>query len=180
LWPFQSSLWKIAYSHILGKNANYPQIRAPEMRTRRLIARAVPRRFWAISISATTPEELPLSYDLAFFANRQGMTLEDVRTAYRQACAGELPDEGADDATLSQFVAALESRYPQLSALRDDQIDESPWSCDFDLGARHLIVCMAFSKAEEAGAFILQLLSTHSLVLYDPQSDQAFLGDRTL
>lgn len=121
-----------------------------------------------------------MSYDLAFFANRQGLTLEDVRTAYRQACEGEAPDDGEDDATLARFVAALENRYPPLSALSDDQIDDSPWSCDFDLGARHLIVCMSFSKAEEVGAFILRLLSTHSLVLYDPQSDQAFLGDRAL
>lgn len=121
-----------------------------------------------------------MSYDLGFFAHRQGLTLEDVRKAYRQACAGELPDEGADDATLAQFTAALESRYPQLSALRDDQIDDSPWSCDFDCGPRHLIVSMSFSRAEEVGAYILQLLNTHALVLYDPQSDQAFLGDRAL
>lgn len=121
-----------------------------------------------------------MSYDLGFFAPREGLTLEDVRTAYRQACEGELPNEGAADATLAQFAAALESRYPQLSALRDDQIDDSPWSCDFDFGARHLIVSMSFSKAEEVGAYILQLLNTHALVLYDPQSDQAFLGDRAL
>jgi len=89
-------------------------------------------------------------------------------------------DNGVIDTTLANFVAALERQYPQLSALREDQLDGSPWSCDFDLGAHHLVVSMSFSKAPEVGNLIHRLLSQHSLVIYDPQSDSAFIEDRLL
>jgi hypothetical protein len=121
-----------------------------------------------------------VSYDLGFFTYRDGLMLQDVRNAYRKACAGESTDDGVTDTTLASFVSALEQQYPQLSALRDEQLDNSPWSCDFDLGAHHLVICMTFSKAEEVGTFILGLLSKYSLVLYDPQSDRAFINDRQL
>ena len=121
-----------------------------------------------------------MSYDLAFFANRKGLTLEEVRASYQQACAGEAADEEGDDATLQSFVSALERRYPQLSALQAERLDDSPWACDFEQGSRHLIVCMSFRRAEEVGAFIQQLLHTHSIVLYDPQADQAFIDDQPL
>ncbi|WP_052001127.1 MULTISPECIES: hypothetical protein [Burkholderia] len=121
-----------------------------------------------------------MSYDLGFFTYRDGQTLHDVRTAYHEACAGDLTNEGVTDATLESFVAALERQYPQLSALQDDQLDDSPWSCDFDLGTHHLVISMTFSKAAEVGAFIHRLLRDHSLVVYDPQSDSAFVENQPL
>ena len=121
-----------------------------------------------------------MSHDLAFFAHVDGLTEEQIRSAYRAYCEGTTADSGVASSILTAFVERLESRYPQLSDLNEEELDSSPWSAEFDRGPTHLIICMAFSRAVDVGQYILDLLQSHPLIVYDPQADQAFFGPQRL
>ncbi|MGA7438234.1 MAG: hypothetical protein WBW32_08920 [Luteibacter sp.] len=121
-----------------------------------------------------------MSFDLALFAHYSGVTDDEVREAYRAYCEGTKADLAEVSPVLAGFVQALEARYPQLQTLTDDEVDSSPWSCDFDQGPTHLILSMVFSRCVEVGEFIGELLKQFPLILYDPQGDEAYFGDNRL
>jgi hypothetical protein len=121
-----------------------------------------------------------MSFDLALFAYYPGITEDDVREAHDAYCMGTQADLARPDPVLTEFVKALEARYPQLDALSDDELDSSPWSSDFGQGPTHLSLCMAFSRCVEVGEFIAVLLKQFPLVVYDPQSDEAYFGNDRL
>jgi hypothetical protein len=121
-----------------------------------------------------------MSHDLAFFEHRPGISEAEVRAAYLAYCRGTEADAGRESPALAAFVQSLESRYPSLGTLSDDELDVSPWSAEFDRGPTHLIVCMAFSRAPEVGQYIWELLQRNPLVVYDPQADEASFGTERL
>jgi hypothetical protein len=121
-----------------------------------------------------------MSFDLGFFAHTPGMSEADVRDSYRAYCGGTRGDHAEENQLLAEFVRSLELRYPPLSALSDDEVDDSPWSSEFDCGPTHLIVSMAFSKAPEVGQYIWDLLQKFPLIVYDPQADEVFFGTERL
>ncbi|RZQ51297.1 hypothetical protein C1E23_20260 [Pseudoalteromonas phenolica] len=120
-----------------------------------------------------------MSHDLGFFSIKQGATTSEVREAYLSSCEGTSPSWPPSDA-LKSFISALETKYPCIDRLSDDEIDESPWSCDFDKGDGHIIVSMVFSRASEVGNFVWGLLEQHELIVFDPQADKAYIGNNEL
>jgi hypothetical protein len=120
-----------------------------------------------------------MSHDLGFFSVKQGATTAEVRAAYISSCEGVDPSWPSSSA-LKSFISALEGQYPCIDTLSDDEVDNSPWSCGFDKGDGHIIVSMVFSRASEVGNFIWGLLERHELIVFDPQTDKAYLGDNEL
>ncbi len=120
-----------------------------------------------------------MSHDLGFFSIKQGATTSEVRAAYLSSCEGETtlwPQSTA----LKSFITALENEYPCIDTLSDDEVDNSPWSCGFDKGEGHIIVSMVFSRASEVGNFVWGLLDQHEIIVFDPQADKAYLGNKEL
>ncbi|WP_221801521.1 hypothetical protein [Oceanobacter mangrovi] len=120
-----------------------------------------------------------MSHDLGFFSVKQGATTEEVKAAYLSSCEGA-PSSWPQSEALKSFVAALESKYPCIDTLSDEEVDNSPWSCSFDKGEGHIIVSMVFSRASEVGNFVWSLLEQHELIVFDPQADKAYLGNNEL
>lgn len=120
-----------------------------------------------------------MSHDLGFFSIKQGTTTAEVRAAYLSSCEGAAPSWPQSEA-LKSFISALENEYPCIDTLSDDEVDDSPWSCGFDKGEGHIIVSMVFSRAPEVGNFVCSLLEQHELIVFDPQADKAYIGNKEL
>ncbi|KDN26938.1 hypothetical protein VFDL14_18545 [Vibrio fortis] len=120
-----------------------------------------------------------MSYDLGFFSIKEGVTTAEVRAAYLSSCEGAAPPWPKSE-TLNSFMSALENEYPCIDTLSDDEVDDSPWSCGFDKGEGHIIVSMVFNRASEVGNFVWSLLEQHELIVFDPQTDKAYIGNNEL
>jgi len=73
------------------------------------------------------------------------------------------------------FYRELTGRWPEIDAVPDDEIDDlnvCPWSVAMDRSGMHVIMCCAWSKADEVGKFVESLAMKNGLVFYDPQSDR--------
>ncbi len=116
-----------------------------------------------------------MAHKLGFFANKSGATAKDVRDAYLASTKGQAIDWPACP-ELMQFTSALELRFPQLSHGSAETAGNHHWTADFHQSEGWLIVSIAVHAAEEVGAYIWELLQQHHLVVYDPQSDRAYLG----
>lgn len=116
-----------------------------------------------------------MSHHLGFFAHKNGITADDVRAAY-QACRRGLPVDWPGGEELSKFIQALESRYPQTATDETASDYESPWAASALKSEGCFIVSMGTHAAEEVGGYIWELQQQYYLVVYDPQSDRAFIG----
>jgi hypothetical protein len=120
-----------------------------------------------------------MSYDLALFSTKVGTTNEEVAAYYVTCCEGEVLDASADRALECAF-AEISECYPDLDALSDDQVDDSPWSCGFEKGPRHLFMYMRWSRSEDMSEFISQVAGKHDVILFDPQGSDSFRGKKKL
>lgn len=120
-----------------------------------------------------------MSYDLGFFSIKEGATTAEVRAVYLSSCEGSAPSWPQSE-TLKSFISALENEYPCIDTLSDDEVDDSPWLCDFDKGEGHIIVSMVFNRASEVGSFVWSLLEQHELIVFDPQANKAYIGNNEL
>lgn len=117
-----------------------------------------------------------MSHDLGFFACTQGATTEKIRSVYLSSCEGN-NIVWPSDKNFTNFAQELEYKYPQISSYSDNDVDDCPWSCDFDIGKGHLIVSMVYSRSQEIGNYIWELLQKNQVIVFDPQIDKAYLGN---
>ena len=77
--------------------------------------------------------------------------------------------EGEVDDRIAAFYEALVTRFPPDSP-------DSPWMAALDAGIDHVIMNLSWSE-RSAPAFeaIQELAAEHGLVLFDPQSEDAYL-----
>jgi hypothetical protein len=109
-----------------------------------------------------------MSFDLCILASKQE-SYEEALRIYHQLCDGEVPD-AEPNAPLEQFSDQLSTVYPELGTLDENEIDDSPWSCDHDRSNVHLIVCIRWDRHAEVSPLILELAKRHQLVVLNPQS----------
>ena len=117
-----------------------------------------------------------MSHDLGFFSFKKNVSTEEIREAYLHSCEGGAADWPSSP-EFHSFVHALEEKYPEISTYSDDDVDNCPWSCDFDKGDGYVIVSMVFSRAEEIGNYVWDLIQQYPVIVYDPQSDKAYWGE---
>jgi len=116
-----------------------------------------------------------MSHSLGFFAPKLGVTVVEVRAAYH-ACRKGLPIDWPAGDELSQFIQALENRYPQAINGEASNEGSSPWAASALRSKGCFIVDMGVHAADEVGGYIWELLQHHYLVVYDPQADRAYVG----
>ena len=116
-----------------------------------------------------------MSHHIGFFAHKEGITADEVRAAY-QACIKGLPFDWPGGGELSKFIHALESRYPETITSETASDYESPWTASALKTEGCFIVHMAMHAADEVGSYIWELQQQYYLVVYDPQSDRAYVG----
>lgn len=111
-----------------------------------------------------------MSFDLGVFYTERPQSDDDAGERYVALCDGSnLADWIEPSPKVEAFLNDLTTRYPQIDDVADEAVDDSPWSCAFDVSEGHAIMPMVWSRAEEMAAIIAELAAKHGLVCFDPQ-----------
>jgi hypothetical protein len=86
----------------------------------------------------------------------------------------ESDDEFPPNASIAEYVNTLLARYPDLTELDDDAVDDSPWADGPMIGnARGPIIYFGLvtnAAAEHAWGYAVSTARSADLVCFDPQS----------
>ena len=117
-------------------------------------------------------EDEPVSFDLAVLAMDKPADAAAARAMFER-CTSGYHDEGEPDERIAGFYEQLRSRFP------DDphHAADSPWmSMPLATGVDHVIMNLSFSPRSDAALkAILELAAEYQLVVWDPQSQDAYL-----
>lgn len=114
-----------------------------------------------------------MSYDLAVWQGEMPATDADAASVYRSLMerrSGSPREEPAP--AIRTFVDALLARWPDLNQPGGD---DSPWNAAPLMGEASgdaIYFGMAWSRAQEAGEFAVQVAAEQGLVCFDPQVEQ--------
>jgi hypothetical protein len=78
-------------------------------------------------------------------------------------------------ASIKAFIAAITAKYPDLTDLPDDQVDDGVWSDGPLIGnasGPYFYFGIVWSRAEEVAAFVARIAREQGLVCFDPQSEE--------
>ncbi|MER6448386.1 hypothetical protein [Streptomyces venezuelae] len=113
-----------------------------------------------------------MSFDLAVLAMDESADPATARAMFER-CAFGRHDEGELDERVAGFYERLRSRFPD----RPPHAVDSPWmSTPLAVGIDHVIMNLSFSSRSDAALrAIEELAGEFRLVIWDPQSQEAFL-----
>lgn len=109
-----------------------------------------------------------MSFDLAVWPESAVITAEEATRKY-DAILGREPDSLPADPRAAAFLYELTARYPNLSDLPVEELEDSPWSTDPAVSGEAVVMTMSWSTADAAVLHVRELAERHELVLYDPQ-----------
>jgi hypothetical protein len=117
-----------------------------------------------------------MSFDLGVWYSDVSLTNEEAGEIYVKLCQNKLTLGGESEA-VKGFYTDLTARWPEIDTvpIEVDDVDYCPWSCTLDRSGMHVIMPCVWSKAEDVFAFVHELATKHSLVLFDPQAGEVHL-----
>lgn len=112
-----------------------------------------------------------MSFDLYIWREQYPITAEHAAKICQQLADGR---DGVvePDARVLDFRKELADRFPDLEGLSDHELESSPWNMSPDATPSRVVLCMSWSSADEALAFILGLADRHGLICFDPQGGE--------
>ena len=113
-----------------------------------------------------------MSFDLAVWHAERSLDDRTAHRIYQAICEGdELPVDGSLTANLriDDFMRALGGLYPNLDAVPEEAVDDSPWASGFAASDSHSLFNIRWSSASTMLAEMITLAAQYGLVLYDPQ-----------
>ena len=121
-------------------------------------------------------EEGAVSFDLAVLAMDAPADAEAAKAMLGRCSSTPNHAEGELDERIAAFYEKLRSRFPDYPPCDDS----TPWmTMPLDTGIDHVIMHLSFSpRSTPAIEAILELAGTHGLVVYDLQSDDAYMPDQ--
>ena len=122
-----------------------------------------------------------MSFDLAVWEEPTPRTdgealdeLQRLRAQYLGKGASAPPSE-----RIKAFIAALTERYPDITELPDDEVDDGVWSdgplVDNASGPIFYFGIVG-SRAEDVTEYVAHIAAEHGLVCFDPQSGRCVRG----
>jgi hypothetical protein len=115
-----------------------------------------------------------MSFDLGVWYSDTPLTDEDAGDLYVKLCEETwIPIE--ENAAVDAFYADLTSRYPEIDAISEEELENCPWSCAHDRSGLHVLMAITWSRCAEIAPVVLNLAATHGLVCYDPQESKVHL-----
>lgn len=111
-----------------------------------------------------------MSYDLAIWYSPERITSRQAQEIYESLCR---EDTGAllPSKKISDFILSLSQRYPSLNRLPESDFEDSPWSADFNLSDRHVLLCIRYSRVDDMIPVIDELTVKYGLIYYNPQGN---------
>lgn len=113
-----------------------------------------------------------MSYDVAVWDGARPADDEQALHEYevlweRYEDAGEPPSQRILD-----YIASLTARYPDLTDLPDEDVDDSPWAdgpLTGNVMGPFFYFALVYSMVDEVLPFIAATARRHGLVCFDPQ-----------
>jgi hypothetical protein len=117
-------------------------------------------------------EDEPVSFDLAVLAMDELADVAAARAMFERCTSGNHA-EGEPDERIAGFYEQLRSRFPDHGPSTRD----SPWMMmPLATGIDHVIMNLSFSPRSDAAlTAIMELAAEYRLVVWDPQSQDAYL-----
>ena len=110
-----------------------------------------------------------MSFDLAVLAMDASADAEQARAMAERCWRSASHVEGEVDERIAAFYAELSARFPPDSP-------DSPWMAGLDAGIDHMVMNLSWSASSTPAIAVIQdLAAKHRLVIFDPQSDDAYL-----
>jgi len=83
---------------------------------------------------------------------------------------------------VSAFFEDLSQTYPDLDAVPEEEVDNSPWTVGFWLDVLphprpYHVLFIAWDRVDEVAPFVKRLAQKHNLVCYDPQEHSVTLPE---
>jgi len=114
-----------------------------------------------------------VSFDLAVWYQRREPSAKVARRKYNLLAWG-VEALFTSSPRVVDFYEDLLARFP---ALEDDPPHrQAVWAVSPKRSRRALILCIAWSRAEDVGYFVQSLAARHGLVCYDPQCEAVLTG----
>jgi len=89
-----------------------------------------------------------MSFDLGILSGTRRLDPDQARDAYgRLARGAKWSSVLAADDRVTQFVASLSARWPDIDSLPKSEVDASPWSGGFEISPAHVLLTMRFSAS---------------------------------
>jgi hypothetical protein len=110
-----------------------------------------------------------MSYDLYLWRSPQPVTARQAMAIMHRLADGQDDAVVPDDALLA-FHQDLIARFPPLSALADDEVEDSPWNANPDATASRVILYFGHTQVPQVAPTVVELAERHRLVCFDPQS----------
>jgi hypothetical protein len=114
-----------------------------------------------------------MSYDLGFWHEDHLISAQEADVIYGQLCEGN--DQIVKAYPVGYFLEEVAQRYPPIGAYADETVDDCPWNCGWAIGQGSVVVCIAWSRADELTPFLGELAGKHNLVCYNPQQRVVYL-----
>jgi hypothetical protein len=121
---------------------------------------------------------VPVSIDLAVWEGPEpasdGEALQTFEELYERYVEAE--DKTVPTDRIAAYVSALLARYPDLTELDNDVVDDSPWAdgpmINNAIGPFIYFGMVTNDAAEEAWPFAVSTARSLGLVCFDPQSNE--------
>jgi hypothetical protein len=110
-----------------------------------------------------------VSLDLAVLAMDASADADQARAMAERCWRSAAHAEGEVDERIAAFYEELRTRFPPDSP-------DSPWMAALDVGIDHVIMNLSWSARSTPAIEVIQdLAAEHRLVIFDPQSQDAYL-----
>jgi hypothetical protein len=119
-----------------------------------------------------------MSYDLAVWEGPVPASDAEAGRTYQTLydCYIATDDATAPTERIAKYVRALLARYPDLTQLDEDAVDDSPWADGPMIrnasGPFIYFGVVTSAAAGPAWEFVVKTVHEHGLVAYDPQLEQ--------
>jgi hypothetical protein len=101
--------------------------------------------------------------------------ISDEEAAHQYQLLKDVGSERRFDDKVYAFYSRLISLYPEIDALPEDELDDSPWACSMEVSGSHVIMAILPEKCDKVVPQVLTLAEENGLVCFDPQAGQVYL-----
>ena len=116
-----------------------------------------------------------MSFDLGILSGTRRLDPDQARDAYgRLARGAKWSSVLAADDRVTQFVASLSARWPDIDSLPKSEVDASPWSGGFEISPAHVLLTMRFSASGAVVEFCVATALGLGLNVFDPQDETLY------
>ncbi len=108
-----------------------------------------------------------MSFDLAVWHEAEVISAAKAQAKYEIAV--DLVATPTNERVV-EFIRSLTEHHPQIDDAPEDELDECPWTCEFNCSENMCIMNIRWSDLEEIVPVIVALAEECGLLCYDPQS----------